>query len=114
MRIVITGAAGEIGSVVVEELRHSHELVLIDIRPVSRYLTIIADLSKLSAFPQIGDQSNWSEAIKGADVVVHLAANKHVMSSWAEVMSDNIQATWNVFEAAARHRIPRVVFASST
>jgi nucleoside-diphosphate-sugar epimerase len=49
----------------------------------------------------------------GIDVVVHLAADSQVQATWTSVNRNNIQATWNVIEAAARCGVPRVVFASS-
>jgi hypothetical protein len=51
--------------------------------------------------------------LKGADVVLHLAAERSPQSPWKKVLRDNIEATWNVCDAAARHHVPRVVFASS-
>ena len=104
MHIVITGAAGTIGSQMVEELQPAHELRLIDIRPVAARPSILADLAK---------PSGWSNAFAGADAVVHLAANIQATATWPEVLGDNIEATWNVLEAVATHRVPRVVFASS-
>jgi nucleoside-diphosphate-sugar epimerase len=44
MRVIITGAAGEIGGQIVEELSDSHDLCLIDGRPVSGRMSMIADL----------------------------------------------------------------------
>jgi UDP-glucose 4-epimerase len=46
-------------------------------------------------------------------VVIHLAANMQSLAPWDKVLPNNIQATWNVLEAAANHRVGRVVFASS-
>jgi nucleoside-diphosphate-sugar epimerase len=56
---------------------------------------------------------SWSDAFEGAEVVIHLAANIQPLAPWEKMLPDNIQATWNVVEAAAKHRVPRVVFASS-
>ncbi len=116
MRVVITGAAGRIGSQLVEELSRSHELCLIDIRPISGRRSIIGDLS----VPPGGWRSwlkpkstHWSEAFKGAQVVVHLAADIDPAAPWAKILPNNIEGTWNVIQTAARYGVPRVVFASS-
>ena len=116
MRVVITGAAGRIGSQLVEELSRSHELCLIDIRPISGRRSIIGDLSA----PTGGWRSwlkpkstRWSEAFKGAQVVVHLAADIDPAAPWVKILPNNIQGTWNVIQTAARYGVPRVVFASS-
>lgn len=118
MRIVITGAAGGIGRQIVEELSPSHELCLIDREQMAGKNSIVADLSN----PPVtnGWRSwfktkswRWSDAFEKAEVVVHLAGNKQQLAPWEKVLPDNIHATWNVLEAAAMHRVPRVVFASS-
>src|SRR5712692_8923750 len=118
MQVIITGAAGRIGSQVMEELSPSHELRLIDLHPVEGRQTIIADLSCRpltngwrSWFK--AKSSCWSDAFEGAEVVVHLAADPQPLAPWEDVLSNNIQGTWNVIEAAAKYRVPRVVFASS-
>ena len=118
MRVVITGAAGRIGSEVVKELSASHDLVIIDRHPLHGRKSLVADLSQRPAAPGwrnwLGSKSSrWSDAFKEAQVVIHLAANAQTSAPWEEVFPNNIQATWNVLEAAARHRVPRLVFASS-
>src|SRR5713226_5474327 len=113
MRVIITSAAGRIGSQVVEELSRSHELCLIDLRPLQGRKSIIADLSRRpvgkgwNAWFR-GHSSRWSEALQGAEVVVHLAANPNELAPWEEVLPHNFQATWNVIEPAAHHRVSRV------
>src|SRR5215813_13080962 len=117
VQVVITGAAGAIGSQLAEELSPAHELRLIDIRPVTGRKTIIGDLShRTTAGGRVNwfrSSSSWRDAFNGADVVVHLAANSESLAPWEKVLPDNIQATWNVLETAARYQVPRVVFASS-
>jgi len=45
--------------------------------------------------------------------VLHLAVDPRVDASWESALRNNIQGTWNVFEAAALTGVRRVVFASS-
>lgn len=118
MRVVITGAAGQIGTQIIEELSSSHDLCLIDVRPVKGLPSIVANLSRPS--PLTGwrswiksKPSHWIDAFKNAEVVVHLAASIIPLAPWKEILPNNIQATWHVFEAAANHHVRRVVFASS-
>ena len=116
MQVVITGAAGRIGTQIVEELSPSYDLTLIDVRPVEGRNSIVADISRdpaLTGRRRWFKPKPWSAAFAGADVVVHLAANIQSLAPWEKVLPDNIQATWNVITAAAKHRVPRVVFASS-
>jgi hypothetical protein len=56
---------------------------------------------------------SWNDLLAGCDVIVHLAANADARAPWEGVLSDNLQGTWNIIEAAALHHVPRVVFASS-
>lgn len=107
MRVIVTGAAGQIGSQLVEKFSAIHELCLIDRKPVSGRQTILADLANDST------RSAWMELFEGASVVIHLAADMRTDAPWDSVLHNNIQATWNVIEVAAQHRVPRVVFASS-
>ena len=113
MRIVITGAAGNIGTAAVEELSRSHDLRLIDIRQFEGAGSLVADLSIAPFDTALGGSNRWSSAFENAQVVVHLSANPQSAAPWEKVLPDNIQATWNVLETAANHGVPRVVFASS-
>lgn len=118
MRVVLTGAAGRIGRELVADLGEAHELRLLDRRPVPGHRSTVADLVRyrpaqgwwrvLGPWPR-----RWNRVFAGADVVVHLAAESHPRASWSRVLDDNVRGTWNLLEAAARHRVPRVVFASS-
>ena len=114
MRVVVTGAAGQIGSAMVEELSGSHELCLIDRSPISGRESIAADLSRSRGrrWCVVGP-ARWTETFRGADVVLHLAADRSPKAPWQRVSRDNVQGTWNVIETAAMHRVRRVVFASS-
>lgn len=118
MRVIITGAAGRIGSQMVEELSGSHHLCLVDRSPVPGHTSIIADLAQnhSRSYRRLWSEASparWTEAFQGTDVVVHLAADPSPQAPWPRVLHDNIQATQNVIETAVQHRVRRVVFASS-
>ena len=118
MRVLITGAAGQIGKEIVEELSSSHDLCLLDRRPVPGRSSIIADLAQAGTASGWkrwfkSKASRWSDSFAGVDIVLHLAAYIRNDAPWPRVLPDNIQATWNVLEAAAQHKVRRVVFASS-
>lgn len=118
MRVVITGAAGQIGSQIVDELSRDHELCLIDWLPIKGRASLVADLSRQPPRSRIGrlfssKSRRWSDALVGAQAVVHLAAERRPTAPWEKVLAHNIRGTWNVIEAAARSGVPRVIFASS-
>jgi nucleoside-diphosphate-sugar epimerase len=117
MRIVITGAGGDIGRMASAALADDHDLVQIDRRrnPGARNIRR-ADLSVHRLSDPFSPRSwlqRWPRYFKEADVVVHLAADRRPHASWSRVLRANIKATWHVLEMAAQCEVPRVVFASS-
>ena len=64
-----------------------------------------------------GDLSVWDERwvsrFEGVDAVVHLAGNPIAYHDWDQLTGPNIDAVLNVFEAAARAGVKRLIFASS-
>jgi len=118
MRVVITGAAGQIGGEMVNELAQTYDVRLIDRVPVLGYDSIVADLAEARERNLLKPWSKsrspqWMRAFEGVDVVLHLAADPSPKASWLKVLRNNIEATWNICEAAVKHGVPRVVFASS-
>jgi nucleoside-diphosphate-sugar epimerase len=108
MRVVITGAAGRIGIQMVEELCEAHELRLIDRVRLPRRKSVVADLAQNHGGPL---RKTWWRF--GRASWIHLAADGRIEAPWESVYANNIKATWNVLEVAARYQVPRVIFASS-
>jgi UDP-glucose 4-epimerase len=112
VKVVVTGAAGFIGSHVVDRLRAlGHEPVIFDLTP-SPYLspgevqTVLGD---------IADLDTARRALRGSDAVIHLAAVADVNDVVAEpVRADrvNVHGTQMILEAA-RHADARVVYGST-
>src|SRR5438034_198135 len=106
-KVLITGAAGDVGSHLRRELAGRYALRLSDIRP-------IRDLAKGEEFIR-GDCANLRDMLrvtKGVDAVVHLGGFS-VEGSWEVILRANILGTYNAFEAARRHGARRIVFATS-
>jgi len=101
--IVITGAAGNVGHTVAQALGERHTLTLIDRcgRPNGDMVQV-----NLSDFAAVLD------ALPAADTVVHLGANPDE-AVWQDILTNNITATYNVFEVARRKGVKRFVFPST-
>jgi uronate dehydrogenase len=58
------------------------------------------------------DCGRLDEAVKGIDSIVHLAGVPRE-AEWAKILPNNIAGTYNLFEAARKAGVRRVLFASS-
>jgi len=104
-RIVVTGADGLIGRLVMDAWRAGDRYEPVGLaRKPGPYTDVLTDIADLDALVS---------AFDGADAIVHLAATSAVGSAWDAVLASNLIGTYNVFEAARRSGVPRVVFASS-
>jgi nucleoside-diphosphate-sugar epimerase len=105
-RVLVTGANGLIGGFLMKAWR----------QPDSRFAPVgLARDTGPNAdiVADIGDLEALESACAGIDAVVHMAASSKVDSPWEAVLASNLIGTYNVFEAARRAGVPRVVFASS-
>ena len=107
-RILITGAAGNIGSALRKGLRGSYPLIrLLDVAPLGT-----PENGEEPYTADICDAPALETAMAGIDCVVHLAGMP-TEAPWEEVLRLNIEGCYNVFEAARRGGVKRIVFASS-
>ncbi len=106
-RILITGGAGGVATMLRPLLRPHYLLRLSDRRP-------IADLveGEESAPASLDDIPALRRAVAGTDGVVHFGGYS-AEHDWETILAANIVGTYNVFEAARAEDVRRVVFASS-
>lgn len=117
---VVTGAAGFIGSTLVDRLlQDGHKVKGIDNFSTGqrRFLehALKSDRFSLNEF-DILDQEALSIAIAGADAVFHLAANADVRFGTSHPRRDleqNTIATYNVLEAMRANGIKKIAFSST-
>jgi NAD+ dependent glucose-6-phosphate dehydrogenase len=114
MKVAITGANGEIGGIIAPALARDHDVRLAvwdmpEGRVPAGFSEPGLDLRRLD----ICDASEVSAFVKGADAVVHLAAERETGASWARLRGPNIDGTFNVFDACREHSVGKIVFASS-
>lgn len=115
MRILITGGAGFIGSHLVEHLHESAEVVVLD-NLRSGYLQNLEGLSHTFIKGSVTDRAAVDVAMKGVDLVYHLAAMISVpesMSAPQECVTTNVLGLLNVLESATAAGAKKVVLASS-
>ncbi|TAN25884.1 MAG: NAD(P)-dependent oxidoreductase [Castellaniella sp.] len=108
LKILITGAAGNIGTCLRTHLRGRYGLMR---------LADIADQEagqgneEIYAF-DVRDMKSVERCMNGIDCVVHLAGIPGA-DTWEKILPMNIEGCYNVFEAARRAGVRRVIFASS-
>jgi len=108
-RLLITGAAGEIGSVIRPALQDTAGRIrLLDKRP-------IADAAGAEILTgDITDAAIIDDAMLGVDCLFHLAGiPRETGGSPDDILEANVIGTHAVFTAARQHGVKRVIFASS-
>jgi nucleoside-diphosphate-sugar epimerase len=105
-KVLVTGGDGQIGRVVVQDLRNKgYEVTPVDKYPKQKWGTRIVDCEDLGQV--IG-------VMKDHDAVIHMAAIPSPLSHPADVVfRTNVISTYNILEAAAILGIQKVVLASS-
>ncbi len=104
--ILITGAAGDVGSYLRRELAGKYKLRLSDRRPLKK--------SKSESFMR-ADISRMADALRitrGVDAIVHLGGYS-VEGPWEAIHKANIVGCYNIFEAARKNKVKRILFATS-
>lgn len=121
MRCFVTGGAGFIGSHLVDRLMSEGAKVSVFDNLSSGKREYIAPHLKEAGFRFVKGEllklAEVREAIKGHDVVFHLAANPDVRRSLEDTSFDLKQetiATYNVLEAMRLNGVKQIVFASSS
>jgi FlaA1/EpsC-like NDP-sugar epimerase len=120
-KIAITGVAGTIGKELLRQLEILDPIEIIGIDNNEGELFYLNELcrnnSKIRLYlGDIRDRESLAERLYGCDVVLHLAALKHVglcEQSPRQAIQTNILGTQNVIDAAAQARVKRVVLTSS-
>src|SRR5262245_26288765 len=120
MRAFVTGGAGFIGSTLVDRLlADGHEVVAFDNLSTGQD-RFLSDAASKPPFRLVRgdtlDAAALTDAMRGADMVFHLAANADVRFGTEHPRKDleqNTIATFNVLEAMRATGVRRIAFAST-
>lgn len=111
MKVLLTGASGFIGRALLPRLQKDDHVVFAAVRRP-------AGLPDERLIGNIGPATDWKNAVRGCEVVVHLASRVHVMretatDSLAANREINTAGTLNLARQAAAAGVRRFVFAST-
>jgi L-arabinose 1-dehydrogenase [NAD(P)+] len=103
--IAITGAAGNVGRVLLEGFS-DREVTPLTYEEEADIDGVVCDIT---------DRERFAEALagQGIDVLIHLAGNPSAYADWDELSEPNIEGVYNAYHAAVENDIDRVVYASS-
>lgn len=106
--ILITGAAGRLGT----ELRRGLAPLARKLRLAAR--SAIPDLApnEESVVFDLADAAAVMAACEGVDAIVHFGGAPDERP-WEEILNSNIRGSYHIYEAARKHGVRRVVYASS-
>jgi uronate dehydrogenase len=106
--LLLTGAGGNLGKVLRGRLKaHARVLRLSDISDLGA-----AQPGEEIIIGDLADPAKVDEMVAGVDAIVHMGGVS-VERPFDEILPANIQGVYNLYEAARRHGVKRVVFASS-
>lgn len=108
-RLLLTGAAGGLGRVLRLRLRPFAEVVRLS--DVAEMAAAEGSFEEVMAC-DLADKNAVHALVEGCDAIVHMGGIS-VERPFEEVLQANIAGVVNVYEAARRHGVRRVVFASS-
>jgi len=107
-RILLTGAAGGLGQRMRGPLKANCSVLrLSDVKPFGE-----AGEGEEVVLADLADAAAVHEMVRGVDAIVHLGGIS-VESPFAPILAANIVGVYNLFEAARKHGVKRVLFASS-
>src|SRR5437870_4153500 len=108
MRVLVTGATGFLGPLVVRRLLRDGDAVRVLVRPGHK-----VDLPGVEVVS--GDlccAPDVETAVRGADAVVHCGARVQTAGAWSGFLATNVEATARIIERAVQHGVRRVVHVS--
>jgi uronate dehydrogenase len=108
-RLLLTGASGGLGKILRPALR--------DLCTTLRVSDLHAPADPLASEEAIacdvGDRDAMMELVRGVDAIAHFGGQS-IESTFDTICHANIQGAFNLYEAARKHGVKRIVYASSS
>ncbi|MEK7658949.1 MAG: polysaccharide biosynthesis protein [Patescibacteria group bacterium] len=120
-KILITGGAGSVGSALIKEIL-KHEVNVIRIFDISENEVyklknnFVGEERLRYLIGDVRDLNRLKMAMEGIDIVIHLAAIKHVYAGEYnpfEAVKTNIEGLQNVIDCARNENVEKVIFTST-
>lgn len=110
MKIVMTGPAGVVGSLVRPFLAEAFDqIILVTHRTPCRELAS----NETAVQGDIQDRDFCNSLLEGIDGLIHLAGLVGEEYTWDQVLGPNVNGTYNLFESARINEVSQIVYASS-
>jgi len=107
-KLLITGSEGVMGRILRPALQSNYSIFGFDQHsenPWEGYFN--ADITDKQSIDDI------FKDIGNVDLIIHLAGDSYVYSPWESVLKNNVEGAKNIYEAAHRYKVPKVIFTSS-
>lgn len=114
--LLITGATGFIGSNLLPILIQKNYQITVTTR--REFNQVYSNQVKVVPIPEMNGLTDWSEALKGVEVVIHLAARAHILTETipdvaGEFHRVNTAGTANLAQQAQQAGVKQFIFISS-
>lgn len=107
-KLLLTGAAGGLGRALRERLKANCSVLrLSDVQPFGE-----AAVAEEVVLADLADAAAVDSMVRGVDAIVHLGGIS-VEGPFGPILQANIIGMYNLYEAARKHGVKRLVFASS-
>jgi nucleoside-diphosphate-sugar epimerase len=112
MLVCVTGGTGFVGGFLVRDLLAKGTPVRVLARPSSRTDALRRAGAEIVT-GELCDESSIARAVKGADIVYHLAAKVGSLGSRRDYLDTNVAGTERVLTACAQHDAGQIVYIGS-
>lgn len=109
-RLLLTGAAGGVGKVIRPRMAEFAKAVRVSDLQASLGAHVSAHEEAIPC--DLANKHAVDALVEGCDAIIHLGGVS-VERPFEEVLEANIKGVYHLYEAARRHRVKRIIFASS-